>query len=406
MTISYDPPGFGHPPTKSASSAHTLEGIGACGGAPAKINADYGVAHTNCIDVKLQMVGAPDVKEETRSQTTKREENSSDRPVSMARQGKRSASSSSPDTLTKSKILNCSVVNIPPSSCQIKSHVSLADFTSYRVGGPAEWYIAPSSLSDLQQSVAWARSKGLAITVLGAGSNLLVSDRGLPGLVVCTRNLRYTKFDQETSQVISGAGVPIARLARQVAQQGWQGLEWAVGIPGTVGGAVVMNAGAHKSCIADILLSTQVLSQTGTTEKLRPSNLGYGYRTSVLQGGQSIVTEARFQLQAVGDPVQVMGTTNAHLKQRHATQPYHLPSCGSVFRNSEPYKAGWLIEQTGLKGYKIGGAQISELHANFILNCGGATASDIFQLIGYVQDRVEERWSVRLEPEVKIIGEF
>ncbi|MBC6481950.1 MAG: UDP-N-acetylmuramate dehydrogenase [Hormoscilla sp. GUM202] len=297
-------------------------------------------------------------------------------------------------------------INIPGTKCSIYTQVSLANLTSYRVGGPAEWYIDPHSLSDLQQMVAWARSKGLAITVLGAGSNLLVSDLGLPGLAVCTRNLRYTKFDQKTSQVISGAGVPIARLARQVARQGWQGLEWAVGIPGTVGGAVVMNAGAHKSCIADILVSAQVLSQTGTTEKLRPSDLGYGYRISVLQGGESLVTEATFQLQPVGDPVGVMATTKAHLKQRHATQPYHLPSCGSVFRNQEPYKAGWLIEQTGLKGYKIGGAQVSELHANFILNCGSATASDIFKLIGYVQDRVEQRWSIRLEPEVKIMGEF
>jgi len=416
MTISYDPPAFGHSQTKLAHCAQTLEGIGASGGALAKIKADYGVAHTNCIDVKLDVRSAPDLKEETQSQSTRRVEISSDRPLdpSVAREVKGSAGSKAPGTLAKSKslpymadtTLKRSEINIPGSKCLIYTQVSLANLTSYRVGGPAEWYIDPHSLSDLQQTVAWARSKGLAITVLGAGSNLLVSARGLPGLVVCTRNLRYTKFDQETSQVISGAGVPIARLARQVARQGWQGLEWAVGIPGTVGGAVVMNAGAHKSSIADILVSTQVLSQTGTTEKQGPSDLGYGYRTSVLQGGESLVTEATFQLQPVGDPVGVMATTNAHLKQRHATQPYHLPSCGSVFRNQEPYKAGWLIEQTGLKGYKIGGAQVSELHANFILNCGGATASDIFKLIGYVQEQVEQRWSIRLEPEVKIMGEF
>lgn len=398
MTISYDPPGFGHPQTKSAHSAQNVEDIGACGGEQAKRKADYG-------DVKLQVIGTSDLKEESPYQRTRRVENCSSNPRSVARQEHNSDRTKSPETLAKSKILNHPEINIP-GFCQIKSQASLADLTSFKVGGPAEWYIAPRSLSDIEQSVAWARSLGLAITILGAGSNLLVSDRGLPGLVVCTRNLRYTKFDQETSQVISGAGVPIARLARQVAQQGWQGLEWAVGIPGTVGGAVVMNAGAHKSCIADILCSTQVLSQTGTTEKLRPSDLGYGYRTSVLQGGSYLVTEARFQLQPVGDPVRVMATTNAHLKQRHATQPYHLPSCGSVFRNPEPYKAGWLIEQTGLKGYKIGGAQVSELHANFILNCGGATASDIFQLICYVREQVEQRWSVRLEPEVKIIGEF
>jgi len=416
MTISYDPSGFGLHQCEAASSTQALEGVGACGGEPANMNGDCGVALSNGIEVNLQVVGASDLNEVSISQSTRRVPGACDPllEASSTRHVKKGAGSKAPGTLTKKKISNLmadgsldgSEINIPGSNSPIKSQVSLANLISYRVGGPAEWYIAPHSLSDLQECLAWAKSKRLAITVLGAGSNLLVSDRGLPGLVVCTRNLRYTKFDQETSQVISGAGMPIARLARQVAQQGWQGLEWAVGIPGTVGGAVVMNAGAHKSCIADILVSTQVLSQTGTTQKLRPSDLGYGYRTSVLQGGESLVTEATFQLQPVGDAVGVMATTNAHLKQRHATQPYHLPSCGSVFRNPESYKAGWLIEQTGLKGYKIGGAQVSELHANFILNCGGATASDIFQLICYVQEQVEQRWSIRLEPEVKFMGEF
>ncbi|MDA0213256.1 MULTISPECIES: UDP-N-acetylmuramate dehydrogenase [Desertifilum] len=295
---------------------------------------------------------------------------------------------------------------LPGSGCPIKPQVSLAGLTSYRVGGPAQWYVAPRCPEDLQISLEWAKSEGLPVIVLGAGSNLLVSDRGLPGLVVGTRHLRHIRFDPEIAQVQAGAGVPIAQLARLVAQRGWQGLEWAVGIPGTVGGAIVMNAGAHESCIADVLVDVDVLSPAGNAACLGVSELGYRYRTSRLQGGDRVVTQATFQLQPGGDPQRVMATTEAHLERRRTTQPYHLPSCGSVFRNPEPYKAAWLIEQTGLKGYQIGGAQVSQLHANFILNCGKATASDIYQLMRYVQQQVEQRWSIRLEPEVKILGEF
>lgn len=295
---------------------------------------------------------------------------------------------------------------LPRTDCLIKSQVPLATLTSFRVGGPAELYVAPRNLSALQASVEYAKAKGLAVTMLGAGSNLLVSDRGIPGLVIGTRLLRHTQFNPDTGQVTVTAGEPLPRLAWQAAQRGWQGLEWAVGIPGSVGGAVVMNAGAHKSCVADTLVNTQVLSPKGTLEVLTPKQLGYRYRTSLLQGSDRLVTQATFQLQPGADRAQVMATTAQHLDQRRTTQPYHLPSCGSVFRNPKPHTAGWLIEQTGLKGYQIGKAQVAERHANFILNCGGAKANDIFQLIRYVQQQVEQHWAVCLEPEVRIIGEF
>jgi UDP-N-acetylmuramate dehydrogenase len=297
-------------------------------------------------------------------------------------------------------------VPLPGTDCVIRSHVSLAGLTSFRVGGPAEWYVAPRRTEELQASLEWAKSQKLPITLLGAGSNLLVSDRGIPGLAICTRHLRQTRFDPETGQVTASAGKPIARLAWEAAERGWQGLEWAVGIPGTVGGAVVMNAGAHSYCTADILVNTQVILPNGTIEQLAPQDLGYSYRTSILQGSPSLVTEATFQLRPGADPAEVMATTEKDLEQRRTTQPYNLPSCGSVFRNPQGYHAAWLIEQTGLKGYRLGGAQVAQLHANFILNCGGATASDIFGIIRYVQQQVEQRWSLHLEPEVRILGEF
>jgi UDP-N-acetylmuramate dehydrogenase len=253
----------------------------------------------------------------------------------------------------------------------------------------------------------------LSVTLLGAGSNLLISDRGLSGLVICTRHLRHTDFDEANGRVVAAAGEPLSRLAWRVAERGWRGLEWAVGIPGTVGGAVVMNAGAHYSCAADVLVSTEILSIEGDSKVLTPEQLLFGYRTSALQlpypattEALRLVAQATFQLQPGSVPEQVIADTTMHMTQRRTTQPYNLPSCGSVFRNPSTHKAGWLIEQTGLKGYQIGGAQIAQRHANFILNCGGATASDIFQLIRYVQQQVEQAWSLWLEPEVKMLGEF
>lgn len=302
---------------------------------------------------------------------------------------------------------------LPGTDCLIKPQVPLSTLTSFKVGGPAELYVAPRSTADLQASLDWANTRDLPVTLLGAGSNLLVSDRGLPGLVICTRHLRSSYFDEATGQVIAASGEPIARLAWRAAERGWRGLEWAVGIPGTVGGAVVMNAGAHRSCAADILVDVQVVSIEGNESLLTPEQLAFGYRTSMLQHSYpatpqvlQLVSQATFQLQPGSDPAAVVAETTSHMKQRQTSQPYNLPSCGSVFRNPEIYKAGWLIEQTGLKGYQIGGAQIAQRHANFILNCGGATASDIFQLIRHIQQQVEQQWSLILEPEVKMLGEF
>lgn len=297
-------------------------------------------------------------------------------------------------------------MNLPATEGQIKAQVSLATLTSFRVGGPAQWYAAPRNLDELRASFEYAQRRELKITMLGAGSNLLISDRGIPGLVISTRHLRHSQFDPQTGQLTVAAGEPLPRLAWQAAERGWQGLEWAVGIPGSIGGAVVMNAGAHKSCMADMLINAQVLLLSGEIETLSLEELGYTYRTSSLQGSDRLVTQATLQLQPGFDPSQVMATTSQHLEQRKTSQPYHLPSCGSVFRNPLPYTAGWLIEQSGLKGYQVGAAQVAQRHANFILNCGGAKANDIFSLINYVQQQVQQNWSIWLHPEVRMLGEF
>ena len=316
-----------------------------------------------------------------------------------------------PPSVTKpifytSKTVNQSPIHLPGTDCIIKPQMSLANLTSFRVGGLAQWYVAPKNWEELQASFDWFQSQDLPLTLLGAGSNLLVSDHGIPGLVISTRHLRQNQFDLETGQVTAGAGEPIARLAWQAAKRGWRGLEWAVGIPGTIGGGVVMNAGAHNQSVADILVNALVLSPDGKVEELKPEELDYKYRTSALQGDKRLVIRSTFQLQPGATKAEVMAQTQQNLKQRKSSQPYHLPSCGSVFRNPKPHAAGWLIEQIGLKGYQIGGAQVAHRHANFILNCGSAKADDIFQLIRYIQEQVEYHWSLSLEPEVKLLGEF
>ncbi len=261
--------------------------------------------------------------------------------------------------------------------------VSLANFTSWRVGGPAEWFASPSSVEELQTLIAWAYEQKMPCRVIGAGSNLLIN----------------------TGIVEALAGEPIPNLSKRAAKAGLHGLEWAVGIPGTVGGAAVMNAGAQGGCTADWLESVQVLDLNGEGPfELSRQELDYAYRQSLLQEKTLVVLSARFRLDPGHDHKELNQITQQNLTHRTTTQPYQLPSCGSVFRNPEPLKAGRLIEALGLKGHRIGGAEVSPIHANFIVNIGGATAADINQMITLIQQRVQMAHGVMLHPEVKRLG--
>lgn len=295
---------------------------------------------------------------------------------------------------------------IPDSNCLLHSQVSLASYTSLRVGGCAQWYVAPNNHEQLQASLNWAHQEQLPITFLGAGSNLLISDRGLPGLVISARQLRHLEINEETAQITASAGMPLATVAWKAAKRGWRGLEWAVGIPGTVGGSVVMNAGAHGASMEDALIKIVVATAEGKLEHLTPDSLDFRYRTSNLQDFPRWVMAATFQLHPGYSREEITTQTRTNLNQRCSTQPYDKPSCGSVFRNPKERAAGWLIEQTGLKGYQVGDAQVAYRHGNFILNLGQATAQDIYHVIRDVQEKVEQQWSVFLQPEVKLLGEF
>ena len=292
----------------------------------------------------------------------------------------------------------------------LRSQVSLADYTTWRVGGPAEWLAEPTHKDQLIELISWAHQHQLSWRVIGAGSNLLISDAGLAGLTICLRKLQGMNLNGETGVVEALAGEPIPTLARRAARAGLHGLEWAVGIPGTVGGAAVMNAGAQGGCTAERLLSVEVIdalpngSENAAIRILNNAELDFSYRHSRLQDCDLMVISARFQLEPGHDPKALSRTTSSNLNHRTTTQPYQWPSCGSVFRNPEPLKAGQLIEALGLKGHRIGGAEVSPVHANFIVNNGSASANDILSLIALVQKEVENNHGITLHPEVKRLG--
>lgn len=298
------------------------------------------------------------------------------------------------------------ILNLKGAQCNIYQSVSLSPLTSYRVGGNAQYYAEPTSWQDIQAIFSWLQKEQMPLTCLGAGSNLLISDNGIEGLVLNTRHLKQFQMDEHNHKMTVGAGFPLPKLAWQAAKKGWQGLDWAVGIPGTVGGAVVMNAGAHQGCIADVLESAIVAYSDGRIETLSNQDLDYSYRYSRLQREPGLVLQATLALKLGQTREEMMALTTSNFKMRKQTQPYDKPSCGSVFRNPQPYAAGWLIEQIGLKGHQIGGAQVAHRHANFILNAENAKAKDVFNLIQYVQEKVEESWSILLHPEVKFLGQF
>jgi UDP-N-acetylmuramate dehydrogenase len=295
---------------------------------------------------------------------------------------------------------------LAPPIATLQASVLLAPFTAYQVGGPAQWFIQPKTIPELQAALVWAKENDLPITWLGFGSNVLVSDQGIRGLVVCLRSLQHIEVEGDLVRV--AAGVSLAKLAMKTARLGLGGMEWAVGIPGSVGGGIVMNCGAHGQDMSESVVGIQVMTPLGDLESWTAEDLNYGYRISSLQTKvDHVVLEATLHLAAGQDPK----VCEAHVERcnhyRKTTQPAGFPTCGSVFRNpSKLHGAGWLIERTGLKGTRIGGVEVSELHANFFLNRGGATAQDIIDLMKCVQEKVWQRWQILLQPEVKLLGEF
>lgn len=290
-------------------------------------------------------------------------------------------------------------------SQKIKTLVSLKSYNTWKIGGLAEFLTEPKSINELSSVITWSKRQNIPCHIIGAGSNLLINDNELKGLTICMRKMNGCKIDPITGIVEVFSGEPIPNLARKVGRQGLHGLEWAIGIPGTIGGATVMNAGAQGGCIADCLISVKAISlDQGHILKIKRNDLNYSYRKSILQNEKLIVVSACFHFDPGHDKNKINKLTNQNLLHRLTTQPYQIPSCGSVFQNPQDHKAGQIIQDLGLKGLRIGGAEISSLHANFIVNTNNATAKDILDLIKIVQERVQKKHGFLLHTEVKRLG--
>ena len=286
----------------------------------------------------------------------------------------------------------------------LKKNISLSNFTTWRIGGPAEWIAQPKNKDEIKYLINWINKEKLTCNIIGAGSNLLINDKGIKGLSLCMRQLKGIQTDKSTGiiEVLSGEMLPT--LARKAAANGLHGLEWAVGIPGTIGGAIVMNAGAQGHSISNYLESITTLSLNGEYKLIKATDLNFGYRYSLLQEKQLIIISARLKLEAGHGESKIRKITNENFNHRLRTQPYKDQSCGSVFRNPEPLKAAKLIEELGLKGFRFGGAEISKIHSNFIINANKASSADVQGLIKYIQNKVLDTYGILLETEVKQCG--
>lgn len=279
----------------------------------------------------------------------------------------------------------------------------MARHTTYRLGGPARFYVQVASVGALVRLVEVCERTDMPWVVVGRGSNLLVADEGFPGVIITLgRDFRACRFDEEAGRFCVGAGVPLSSVVQEAFRRSLAGLEFAVGTPGTVGGAVRMNAGTRDEWIGGRVVSvTTLLPGKGLMRRLG-SEIEWGYRTSSF-APHEIIAECELSVEPA-DPFFIRGKMEASLARRKKTQPLTYPSCGSVFRNPAGESAGALIERAGLKGAQMGGAQVSDLHANFIVNTGNATARDVKDLIEQVQAKVSEVYGIELQPEVRFLG--
>lgn len=285
----------------------------------------------------------------------------------------------------------------------------LAPFTSMRIGGPADALVRLETVQALREVQALAREQAIPLCILGGGSNVLIRDGGIRGIVVLLRGVFRSWSVQPCAaaacraKVQVGVGYPLSRLALELARQGWSGLEFAYGIPGTLGGALIMNAGTNLGEMSQVLVSARVLLADGQEQTIPVDALGLRYRGSSYPAGAAILG-AILRLQQ-GEREQIEGLMREAYARRQRTQPLAQPNAGSIFKNPPGQAAGRLIEALGLKGLRLGGAMISPVHANFIVNVGRATAAQVETLMAHVRTRVYDAYNIVLEPEVHIVGE-
>ncbi len=278
----------------------------------------------------------------------------------------------------------------------------MSEHTTFEIGGPADFYVIPEDFDEVRDVIAACKDAGVDYFVLGCGSDLLVSDEGYRGVIVAVAD-GLVGVSVEDDEICCQAGVGLREASEMACELGLSGLEFACGIPGSVGGACFMNAGAYGGCMADALKEVRVLLPDGSVDDVPVDELELGYRKSRIADEGWVVLSATFGLNP-GDPEKIRATMDDLTHQREEKQPLELPSAGSTFKRPEGHFAGKLITDAGLKGYQSGGAAVSKKHAGFVVNVGGATAADVHAVIEHVQDEVERQFSVRLEPEVRFLG--
>jgi UDP-N-acetylmuramate dehydrogenase len=279
----------------------------------------------------------------------------------------------------------------------------LAPLTSFRIGGPAELLLLPAESGDFSAGIEYAKREGKPWRLLGSGTNVLVPDAGLRGLTIKPWR-RFSEISIDGTVITAQAGATMWEVSAKAAEAGLSGLEWACGIPGTVGGAVFMNAGVKEAEVKDVLAGALLLDKDGATSMWQPADLELGYRDSILLHGRPrrVLLEASFALRR-SDPEEITARMNRCLESRRAAQPLEEPNCGSVFRNPPGDYAGRLIEAAGCKGLRRGGVKVSELHANFLVNTGGGLAADVLALAGEVRQRVYESSGIALDLEMRVL---
>ena len=280
----------------------------------------------------------------------------------------------------------------------------MALHTTFRVGGPADCLIEMENAEQLSKILSYLQRVEYPFTVVGNGSNLLVSDKGYQGIVLLIGR-KMSGISVEGNVIRAGAGATMAQIAQTAYKNGLSGLEFASGIPGTIGGGVVMNAGAYGGELAQVVTEVSVLDESGESLCLDNETMEFGYRKSILRKRPFIVTEVLLRAEA-GDPAQIKEKMDELAAKRREKQPLEFPSAGSTFKRPEGYFAGELIMKAGMRGFQVGGARVSDKHCGFVVNVGNATAADVMDVICEVQHKVKERFGVELEPEVVFLGEF
>lgn len=287
---------------------------------------------------------------------------------------------------------------------QVQQDEMMSRHTTFRIGGPADFFVVPEDMDTLKRVAEFCREEQIPFYILGNGSNLLVGDRGYRGVIIqIYKNLN--EIQAEGTRVRAQAGAMLSVIAKRALAHSLTGFEFASGIPGTLGGAVVMNAGAYGGEMKDILKEAVVLTPEGEILTIPGEEMRFGYRTSIVAEKNYIVLEAVLQLRT-GEQEAIRQQMEELKEKRTTKQPLELPSAGSTFKRPAGYFAGKLIMDAGLRGFTVGGAQISEKHCGFVVNKGGATAADVRELMRRVNERVQQQFGVSLEPEVKMLGEF